>query len=158
MKSAFAAWIFTLQFSALLVPYSVFANGNDGRIQLDFRNNALSAHIEDAPLPAVIAEIKEEQNIWVKGMQRLPQREYSVEFENIPLTEGLERILSPINHCLVFDSDGALEGIVILSSPSASTRVSKKKSIRSPVDAKKKKDRERYLNRLKRLRSRSRGR
>jgi hypothetical protein len=85
-----------LQFTALFLCQSAYANGNDGTIELEFQDNVFSADIEDAPLPAIVEKIEEKQDIWVKGIHRPPPREYSVEFEDIPLCDGIERILSKI--------------------------------------------------------------
>jgi hypothetical protein len=111
-----------LQVLALLLPCATSANGEDETIQLNFRDNTFSAHIENAPLPTVLTRISEEQNLWIRGLERLPTAGYSVQFEDMPFVGGLERILAPVNHCLLFDDRGRLEGIVILTSPGTSVR------------------------------------
>lgn len=94
-----------------------FANGGYRNINLEFHDHTLTANIEKASLPDVVAEIEESQDIWVKGMDRVPPLEYSVEFKEVPLRKGIERILSTVNHCLVFDEEGELDGIIFLTSP-----------------------------------------
>lgn len=74
----------------------------------------MSADIEEAPVKAVIEKIKEERGIWVKGSHHLTDQRFSVDFEDLPVQDGLERILSRMNHSLLFDQYGKLLGVIIL--------------------------------------------
>ncbi|MGD9040599.1 MAG: hypothetical protein PVH82_13245 [Desulfobacteraceae bacterium] len=109
-------WVFIL----FLLGYNL-ASGEPRGIELDFVNKALSATIKSAPLRTVIAEIEEEKGVWFKlwlrGEDSLLDEKVSVRFKNLPVKEGLERIFSPLNHCLVFDQDGQLSGVVLFGKP-----------------------------------------
>jgi hypothetical protein len=97
------------------------ASAEPREIELDFSNQTLSATIKSAPLRAVIAEIKEEKGVWfklwLKGENSVLDEKVSVRFKDLPVNEGLERILSPLNHCLVFDQHGKLLGVVLFGKP-----------------------------------------
>jgi hypothetical protein len=109
-------WVF------ILFPFgNNWASGEQGKIELDFVNQSLSATIMDAPLKTVIAEIQEEEGVWFKlwlrGEDSVLDEKVSVRFKNLPVKEGLERIFSPLNHCLVFGQDGQLSGVVLFGKP-----------------------------------------
>jgi hypothetical protein len=128
-KMRLAAVFAAAQVLAFLFSGPVLGNGDAPSIKLTFHDHALSAVIEKASLPDVVARIEAARDIWVRGMDRVPPVEYSVEFEDMPLDEGMERILSPANHCLVFNEKGELEGIIFLTSPGT---VSKKADAGTP--------------------------
>ena len=91
-------------------------------------SSTLSAKIERASLKGVIAKIKEEKVIWFKfwfkSSEQLLNEQVSVRFKSLPLQDALERILSGLNHSLIFDKDGDLLGVILLGK-------SKKRIIRS---------------------------
>jgi hypothetical protein len=97
------------------------ASAEPRRIDLDFVNQTFSATISSAPLRTVIAQIEEEEGVWFKlwlrGEDSLLDEKVSVQFKNLSVKEGLERIFSPLNHCLVFDQDGKLSGVVLFGKP-----------------------------------------
>jgi hypothetical protein len=97
------------------------ASGEPRGIELDFVNQSLSATIKSVPLRTVIAEIEEEKGVWfklwVRGEDSVLDEKVSVRFKNLPVKEGLERIFSPLNHCLVFDQDGKLSGVILFGKP-----------------------------------------
>jgi len=88
---------------------------------MDFRKEAISAKIRDARLRSVIDRIREEKGVWfklwLKGKESVLDERLSVQFKDLPVKDGLERILSPLNHCLVFDQNGDLLGVVLFGKP-----------------------------------------
>jgi len=74
----------------------------------------MSAHINQAPLKSVAESIKQKQDIWIKGDHYLEDKKISVEFDNLPIKNGIKRIFSTLNHSLMFDQDGKLLGIFIV--------------------------------------------
>jgi hypothetical protein len=109
-------WVFIL----ILLGYNS-ASAEPRRIELDFSNQTLSAKIKSAPLRTVIAEIEEEEGVWFKlwleGEDSVLDEKVSVRFKDLPVKDGLERIFSPLNHCLVFDQNGKLLGVVLFGKP-----------------------------------------
>jgi hypothetical protein len=94
----------------------------EGHIDLDFGNQAFSATIKEAPLRAVIGEIKKEKEgiwfrIWLKESNVSLDERVSVHFKGLPILDGLKRILSRMNYSLVFDNNGTLLGVFLLGKP-----------------------------------------
>ena len=91
------------------------AQGQNG-ISIDFDRGTVSAEIRETPLSTVLERIGKEKGIWLEtGFlkdESLLKEEISLEFEDIPIKEGLERILSGINHCLVFER-GSVAGVML---------------------------------------------
>lgn len=102
------------------------------RIYLDFRNQTLSANIEDAPLRDVLTRIKEKKGIWfkacLKGESSLDEK-VSVRFRNLPIQSGLERILSGMNHCLFFEKRRVM-GVMLFGKPGKRPYKGRRRSVR----------------------------
>jgi hypothetical protein len=109
-------WVFIL----FLLGYN-FVYAEPGKIELDFNHQTLSATIKNAPLRNVIAEIKKEKGVWFKlwlrGKESILDEKYSVQFKELPVKDGIERIFSPLNYSLVFDQNDDLLGVVLLGKP-----------------------------------------
>lgn len=92
----------------------------EGTINLDFGNRTLSANIRKAPLSAILREMKKEGirfRIWLKGSKVSLDEKVSVQFKDLPIRDGLKRILSTMNHSLIFDNHGKLLGVFLLGKP-----------------------------------------
>jgi hypothetical protein len=121
---------------ALLVFFAGFrpAQAQTKRIEVNFSHRTLSAMIREAPLREVIAAIEKKGiwfKLWFKGKESVLNEKVSVRFKGLPLKEGLERILSTLNHCLVFDHNGVLSGVILLGKPERRTTRSTRR-IRTP--------------------------
>lgn len=110
----------------LLILLSCPATARCETIKLRVEGDSLTAKFEDAPVKQIVQEIQEKKTIWVKGTENLPETSLSMEFEDLPFREGLERILSSTNYCLIYGQGGNLDGVIILSNPSAKTDTSRK--------------------------------
>jgi len=92
-----------------------------GEISLDFRGKTCSANVDQVPLRQVLDRIKKERGVWYKAWstsQPALDEEISVHFEGLPIKEGMERLLSDVNHTLVFEGS-RLVGVMIFGKPSA---------------------------------------
>ena len=87
----------------------------EGNIYLRFTEHAFTARIEDASLETVIDRIKEERDIWFRvwSKESLEDEKISVTFNDLSIKDGLERILSSMNHTLFFDQSGVV-GVMLL--------------------------------------------
>jgi len=74
----------------------------------------MSAELQGVSLRLVLEKLEREKGIWFKGDESVLEEEVSIRFKDLPLYEGLRRILSHINHVLVFDGDNGLVGLFIL--------------------------------------------
>ena len=95
-------------------------SAQEERLYLAFDQGRLTANIKNTPLKAVLNRIKEQRSIYFdKGFMRNPSlldNDVSVQFTNLPIRNGLERILSGINHSLIFKGN-RVEGVMLLGKP-----------------------------------------
>lgn len=108
-----AITIFLVQ-SFFSLTFASFVIAQAGEIDLDFENQSLSAHIERAPLKAVVEKIAKRKGIWIKGDQYLTDENYSVQFKNLSVEGALERILSSMNYCLILDQKNEVLGLILI--------------------------------------------
>ena len=87
----------------------------EGNIHPRFTEHAFTARIEDAPLETALDRIKEERDIWFQVWSggSLEGKKISVTFSELSIQDGLERILSSMNHSLFFDEAGVV-GVMLL--------------------------------------------
>jgi hypothetical protein len=92
----------------------------DRRLHLAFQQGRLSANIKNTPLKAVLDRIKKQRRIYFDtGFMRdssLLDNDVSLQFRNLPIQNGLERILSGINHSLILKGD-RVEGVMLFGEP-----------------------------------------
>jgi hypothetical protein len=96
-------------FSALCPAWSGNAD-----IDLKVEGRTLSANVKEVPLKTILEKLKKETGIWIKGSESLLQGNISAQFNNLPLQDALNRILSSMNYSLVFGPNDKLEGVVII--------------------------------------------
>ncbi len=114
--------ILVLAFIYPLEVSNAFSRGssNTSKIGLRIEEGKITADIKDIPLYVVFNEIRERQGLWFEGNKDLLARKVSVKFEDLPLTEGIEKILYPLSYSMVFDSQGVLKGLYIVDSAQSS--------------------------------------
>jgi hypothetical protein len=106
------------------------AYGQAGRIELSMSDQTLSASIRSAPLRDVISRVENELGIWIQGTHHVTDETLSLEFESMRVDKGLDRILSSTNYSLVFDEQGDVLGVILLSSASAPTVRPRSRTVR----------------------------
>jgi hypothetical protein len=104
----------------LLFAASILAE--ERRIDLDFEASTLSADIKEAPLRAVVEEIKRQEEgiwfkIWLKGTKTSLDDKVSVRFTHLSIRAAMDRIFSAMNYSLIFDEHGKLLGVFLLGRP-----------------------------------------
>jgi hypothetical protein len=119
MRKASKAIVIFIAASVLFFLSSALIIAEEGYIDLDFGNRTLSANIREAPLRAVIGEIRKAKEgiwfrIWLKGSKVSLDEKVSVQFKDLPILDGVKRILSPMNYSLIFDNHGKLLGVFLL--------------------------------------------
>ena len=103
----FAASLFCFSISTVL-------RAQEGKIYLTFKDQTLSADLEEAPLKVIINRFKEEKGIWFKGKESLLDEKVSLQFKDLPIEKGLQRILSDMNYSLLFDKDANVVGVILI--------------------------------------------
>jgi hypothetical protein len=108
-------------FSAVLCIATTVLPARSAAVHLDVDGDIVSADIQDVSLKRVIKQIEEETGIWFRLMisENAPvlSEDISIRFEEEPLEEGLDRILRPVNHSLVFDTQNNVIGVFLFGKP-----------------------------------------
>ena len=90
------------------------------RLSLTFERKVVSADIKGIPLRTVLNEIKERRGVWYDtGSLKDPSilnETISVHFEELPLQEGLQRILLGVNHVILFQGR-SIDGVMLFGKP-----------------------------------------
>jgi hypothetical protein len=94
-----------------------------GEININFSGSRISARLKDAPLDQVLAVLKREKGIWFNWHASLADETISMQFKDLSLEEGLNRILSRINHARIFDHNKQLVGLFILGNGGVNSKL-----------------------------------
>jgi hypothetical protein len=110
------AKIFIVCFTLMFFCLGSFFSPSSGKeeIGLKFNGQAISAELQGVSLRLILEKLNREKGIWSKGDESVLEEKVSVRVTDLPLLEGLRRILSDFNHVLVFDRDKRLVGLFIL--------------------------------------------
>lgn len=107
-------------------------------LSIRFEKNVVSADIREASLSVVLEAIRTEKGIWLEtGFLKddsLLDEQISLKFEEVSIQDGLERILSGVNHCLVFEA-GSIAGVMLFGKTGDTGSYRQRRSItrRQPV-------------------------
>jgi hypothetical protein len=105
-----------------------------GDIDLTIEGGALSARLKGISLKIILEKLEKGRGIWFKGNSSLLEEEITVQFTDLPIEKGLQRILASVNYSLVFDGNERLVGVIVISKGTADHAVSEgtKGTILSP--------------------------
>jgi hypothetical protein len=78
------------------------------------KDGLLSVNLKDTSLLDVARDIEKQSGIWFKGDETLFQEKISVTFSDLPLEEGLKRILTNMNYSLMFDNKHKVAGVMVM--------------------------------------------
>jgi hypothetical protein len=102
--------------------------GGDGAAErtIMLRGDRLTVQVTDVPLEDVLRVLAEPSKAELKGAIKEP-RQITVDFVDVPLQDGLTRLLGDQNFALTFREDGSLRTLTLLGVPveAAETRVVK---------------------------------
>lgn len=110
MAKIFPVWCILICFC--LGSPVVFSGNRD--IDLQFRGQIMSAELQAVPLRLILEKLQREKGIWFKGDESVLEKPVSIWFKDLPLQEGLRRILSGFDHVLLFEEDRGLVGLFLL--------------------------------------------
>ena len=109
------AKIFTLFFTGLLLVLIFYPESSGAKdANLKINGEYLSADLKGTSLNTIFEALEREKGIWIKGNLSLLDEEVTVQFTDHSLEDGVKRILAFMNYCLVFESDGALVGAILI--------------------------------------------
>jgi hypothetical protein len=78
------------------------------------KDGALSVSLKDHSLLEVARDIEKQSGVWFRGDETLFQEKISVTFNDLPLEEGLKRILANLNYSLMFDAKNKVAGVMVM--------------------------------------------
>src|ERR1051326_6738180 len=94
---------------ATLLALACSARAADERV-IRYTDNTLTVQVTKAPLGEVLDEILHQAGAQLRGAPR-NTGDVTVDFEDVPLQEGLHRLLGDQNFMLVYAGDGHLRGV-----------------------------------------------
>jgi hypothetical protein len=78
------------------------------------KDGLLSVNLKDNSLLEVARDIEKQSGVWFRGDETLFQEKISVTFNDLPLEEGLKRILTNVNYSLMFDNKNKVAGVMVM--------------------------------------------
>lgn len=94
------------------------APAEEAKLDLELHEGLLSADIEDVELKAVIESLESNLDIWVRGGEPFYELKISVEFSDLSIVDGIERMFyRMLNYCFLFDDSGHLKGVMLFKRP-----------------------------------------
>jgi hypothetical protein len=78
------------------------------------KNGLLSVNLKDNSLLEVARDIEKQSGVWFRGDETLFQEKISVTFNDLPIEEGLKRILTNLNYSLMFDNYNKVAGVMVM--------------------------------------------
>lgn len=78
------------------------------------KDGLLSVDLKDNSLLEVARDIESQSGVWFRGDETLFQEKISVTFNDLPLEEGLKRILTNLNYSLMFDTKNKVAGVMVM--------------------------------------------
>ena len=86
---------------------------------VSFKDGLLSVNLKETSLLDVARNIEKQSGVWFRGDETLFQEKISVAFNDLPLEEGLKRILANLNYSLMFDNKNTVAGVMVMSGGTA---------------------------------------
>jgi hypothetical protein len=114
MRPRRAGWKATALAVALLL--GVARAQDDGRV-IRYENDALTFKLAKVQVADVLAELSRVSGAEIRGQAN--SREVSAEFEAVPLSDALHRLLGDQNFALVYGDGGKLKAVKLLGGPQA---------------------------------------
>lgn len=85
------------------------------KTDLSFTGKNFSANLNNVTIAETFEQIKKSKGIWISGEESLLKEKVSAHFENLPFVDGLRRILQTMNSVLIFDKNGEVQGVMLVS-------------------------------------------
>ena len=78
------------------------------------KDGLLSVNLKETSLLEVARDIEKQSGVWFRGDETLFQEKISVTFNDLPIEEGLKRILTNLNYSLMFDNKNKVAGVMVM--------------------------------------------
>jgi hypothetical protein len=114
--SAWPVWSLAILLPALVAGRPATAAPEPPGPRVEYRDDRLTAHIEEAPLHEVLAAMGKATGAEVRG-RPLDDRPVSVALDAVPLDDALHRLLGSQNFTLSYARDGRPKTVMLLGGP-----------------------------------------
>jgi hypothetical protein len=81
---------------------------------VNVKDGLLSVNLKETSLLDVARDIERQSGVWFRGDETLFQEKISMTFNDLPLEEGLKRILANLNYSLMFDAKNQVAGVMVM--------------------------------------------
>ncbi len=78
------------------------------------KDGLLSVNLKETSLLDLARDIEKQSGVWFRGDETLFQEKISVSFNDLPMEEGLKRILANLNYSLMFDNKNKVAGVMVM--------------------------------------------
>jgi hypothetical protein len=102
--------------AAMLAARSARADTGDQERVIRYDRDTLTVRLAKAPVTDVLDEIGRQAGAEIRGQVRTP-RDVSVEFDAVPISDALHRLLGDQNFALVYGHEGQLKSVRLLGGP-----------------------------------------
>jgi len=96
-----------------LFAFLVYQNGWCADV-VNVKDGLLSVNLKETSLLDVARDIEKQSGVWFRGDETLFQEKISMTFNDLPLEEGLKRILANLNYSLMFDAKNQVAGVMVM--------------------------------------------
>jgi hypothetical protein len=109
IKTSFVAGLIV----SCILGFSLYQNGLCAEA-VSVKDGLVSVNLKDSSLLEVARDIEKQSGVWFRGDETLFQEKISVSFNDLPLEEGLKRILANLNYSLMFDAKNNVAGVMVM--------------------------------------------
>ncbi len=81
---------------------------------VNLKDGLISVNLKETSLLDVARDIEKQSGVWFRGDETLFQEKISMTFNDLPLEEGLKRILANLNYSLMFDAQNQVAGVMVM--------------------------------------------
>lgn len=98
----------------VLLILCVFAWAAYGSDWLKVNGNLISVHADGMALGEVLAAVEDMTGIYFRFDESQGEKKVSLDFEGLPLSEGIKKIIRPLNSAMIYDGMGQLRSVIII--------------------------------------------
>ena len=125
----------TVVLLAFLWRIGLASNGSEASPNVAIAGDRISVQAMGVPLGDLLEVIERETGIQFEVDEGILEEKIYVDLADIPLSEGLKKILPSLNHAILYDPSGKIRRVVLLGQGKASGMISTKRDDDSSVSS-----------------------
>jgi len=125
-----------LRYAAIaMVVFTVFFNqSHAGSNRVQVHKDRLTVHVKGMVLEDLFETLAEATGIQFIVDEELARTAVSLDFEGLPLLDGIKKILSPLNHAMIEDDSGKLSRVFVFGQGKASVTLGDQREAEDSLD------------------------